>query len=1328
MITRYIILVIVFMNSFFCVSQCPDFNPKLEILGADTICSYNDSVLIGFSFEGDNINHLVELHSNENDPLVDTLKPGYYETYLKYGGDIQLTIRLLDNQICKDTSNIIEIYQQPPSLIDFGGNTYLCKSLDDTAVKYIDFSQVNGLPSFKIKNNDGISVIEEFKYSHEFFEFMTDEPSIYQIVDAKDSNNCEIQIKGSNRYRVWQLNPTNYLIDDFDGLIDQDTLFTTKDSIRFRVSFESRTSPPEWNVSDNLIFKYTNQNVFLSEIQLGINVIGVKAFDTYDACPSIDSKINIIKLEVSKANSGADKILCNTKSDFFNLIGSPSKRFETSEWTDLNGYLGTPNATFNTDSLLIQPPYKKGSYKFVYSIYNTIADSTTSDTLILNIIEEPSFVFDSPFNSSDTVFTNQEEENISITTNESNYEINWNTDFGNITDINYSATEITQLDNQNLSKVSVSVQDSLKVCPVKSDSFWIDRVQQTIAAVDDSLKFCVDELPDTIFSINELLEPRFEKSSWASFNSPQVLTSDTTFILINASVAPGIYYLEYSIENAIVSTTKDTLVLIIDELPQPSNIITSDYITCNNQDTAVAAPLASNNVGIWMDDNQSELSKTEESTFSFKPGENEFLWVVSNGACQFKDTSSVTITYINEVTEPTIVISEMPSGDTFVAIDDTLGLCLKGSYQVGFQPNLLGQESVEWLPGLGTNISDPASNPTTQQQNVTISGVGLKEYILKVEVENGIDCPVNFDTLQIVVIDIPDLSNAFIVKQDTVCENTQNNPITVENVVWGQKYYWLSSSPLLSFQSSDLDSTNYSVGLSPLINEEVDASAEFSVYAENFCGVSDNQITDNVLVRLSPKSFDPYLTKNIETEGKDTLCNNLSSSDVVRFKIKSQFNTENYIWDFPVVGVIEEDSIIELTGSQINQISGSAEGAKTISVSLENECGSYGPVSEEVQFQKTEPFSFSLNLPEGENVCPEKMYSIEVNSVFKDSVLLQFSNSTFIERTVLPRTFLIEGDSLLNNLGPQLVASAEIVDKELCYAEFEDQKAVTLTNVGLSKPSLDQPEPTCYGNEIILQENTQQNNYLQGYNWYKNNSIVKESAESFIALEQVDESGIYKVELISLYDCESQISDEVEVQILENPILTIADKYKPTKGQGLDVFVKENQNVTSQLPFELDYSGSENLIYNWNVFSANNIISESEAQSFLSNLNTHNPDLVVNSYKEDEIIYVLNVVTGLGCSASDSVLVNFIKPFIAPTAFTPNGDNINDTWVLDGLTKFPDAVVSVFNRWGTLVFQKYGGYQGHFSGYDLPMGTYYWVVDFKDDSKEPASGSVTIIK
>ncbi|PCE66117.1 T9SS type B sorting domain-containing protein [Sediminicola luteus] len=85
------------------------------------------------------------------------------------------------------------------------------------------------------------------------------------------------------------------------------------------------------------------------------------------------------------------------------------------------------------------------------------------------------------------------------------------------------------------------------------------------------------------------------------------------------------------------------------------------------------------------------------------------------------------------------------------------------------------------------------------------------------------------------------------------------------------------------------------------------------------------------------------------------------------------------------------------------------------------------------------------------------------------------------------------------------------------------------------------------------------------------------------------------------------------------------------------------------------------------------------------------------------------------------------EPSLKPAeAFTPNGDGVNDFWVIPGLDNYPNAKVSVYNRWGHQVFSKInyrGDWNGTFEGKSdkLPAGSYLYVIEL-GQGKAPQQG------
>jgi gliding motility-associated-like protein len=84
------------------------------------------------------------------------------------------------------------------------------------------------------------------------------------------------------------------------------------------------------------------------------------------------------------------------------------------------------------------------------------------------------------------------------------------------------------------------------------------------------------------------------------------------------------------------------------------------------------------------------------------------------------------------------------------------------------------------------------------------------------------------------------------------------------------------------------------------------------------------------------------------------------------------------------------------------------------------------------------------------------------------------------------------------------------------------------------------------------------------------------------------------------------------------------------------------------------------------------------------------------------------------CSEATVVIdVKCAEGLKAFTAMSPNGDGKNDYFYLDGLQKYPENTLYVYNRWGNEVYKVknyQNDWQGTWKGKDLPDGTYfYWL-------------------
>ncbi len=114
--------------------------------------------------------------------------------------------------------------------------------------------------------------------------------------------------------------------------------------------------------------------------------------------------------------------------------------------------------------------------------------------------------------------------------------------------------------------------------------------------------------------------------------------------------------------------------------------------------------------------------------------------------------------------------------------------------------------------------------------------------------------------------------------------------------------------------------------------------------------------------------------------------------------------------------------------------------------------------------------------------------------------------------------------------------------------------------------------------------------------------------------------------------------------------------------------------------------------------------------------------------------YPVSITDMNGCTRQFSVVVKDDTCFnMIPDVITPNGDGINDYWVIPGLDKYPGNIVQIFNKLGDLLYEK-ANYFNDWSGIgkngELPDGTYFYVVRLNAENmtggKNAFTGSIMI--
>lgn len=135
-----------------------------------------------------------------------------------------------------------------------------------------------------------------------------------------------------------------------------------------------------------------------------------------------------------------------------------------------------------------------------------------------------------------------------------------------------------------------------------------------------------------------------------------------------------------------------------------------------------------------------------------------------------------------------------------------------------------------------------------------------------------------------------------------------------------------------------------------------------------------------------------------------------------------------------------------------------------------------------------------------------------------------------------------------------------------------------------------------------------------------------------------------------------------------------------------------------------------------------------DADNILGGQNT----ATLNVRPQTTTTYTVNGVTAGGCTARGSIIVTVTEDYKldATNLLTPNGDGINDKWVIRNIESYPDNEVKIYDRTGRLIYHK-KGYQNEWdariNGSPLAEGTYYYIVTFPS-GQHTFKGYITIVR
>lgn len=257
-----------------------------------------------------------------------------------------------------------------------------------------------------------------------------------------------------------------------------------------------------------------------------------------------------------------------------------------------------------------------------------------------------------------------------------------------------------------------------------------------------------------------------------------------------------------------------------------------------------------------------------------------------------------------------------------------------------------------------------------------------------------------------------------------------------------------------------------------------------------------------------------------------------------------------------------------------------------------------------------------------------------------------------------------DNDSIyVNNTGMYIL---EISDSLTC----KNYDTINITEYALPEFSLGHDTSLCVGEYIFLIPEVD-----GSYLWSDN------STDNYLKLTQ---AGTYWLQITNSNNC--IFRDTIRLSILDSPVAKL----------GADTVLCEGEYlVLNAPPAFCEYSWSDG----------------TEGDYF----ETQDP----GSY----ILFATNVC-GI---ASDTIKVDFeyCGEIYIPNIFTPNGDGINETFYISGIS---DKIwrIFIYNRWGELVYSS-EDYKSDWTGDNCTEGTYYYILE-NPENKTLFSGHVRIYR
>ncbi|WNH14319.1 gliding motility-associated C-terminal domain-containing protein [Thalassobellus suaedae] len=294
------------------------------------------------------------------------------------------------------------------------------------------------------------------------------------------------------------------------------------------------------------------------------------------------------------------------------------------------------------------------------------------------------------------------------------------------------------------------------------------------------------------------------------------------------------------------------------------------------------------------------------------------------------------------------------------------------------------------------------------------------------------------------------------------------------------------------------------------------------------------------------------------------------------------------------------------------------------------------------------------------------------------------------------------------NIDAQGIYTYIVAATSPCSSDSMAQITVTVSDTSAPVVLEANPEFCLVDNPVVSDLNSALR-FTGTVNWYEDDALTNSANPTDNLVDGED----YYATQTNSDGCESSTNIQVTVTINNTPTPTLVDA---TKAYCLN---DNPQPSISDLTLNItEYDSNTNNIVWYDAESNGNIIGSS---TILSNLTSY---------------YAVLVDANTGCESSVRLEVTpditSCGKLVLPDGFSPNNDGVNDSFDYNNLDiLYPNFEIEIFNRYGNVVYKgnastpRFNGKSNQsrsIGNGDLPVGVYYYIFKFNDNTNKPEQG------